>query len=77
MDPSQPDTIQVLEVDKDFYMEFNPWAKPKNYKYLRSLKFHQPFINEQEYLQKMKLPKIDELQTNRPNFLEKLKAVFS
>jgi hypothetical protein len=77
MDPSQPETIQVLEVDKDFYMEFNPWAKPKNVKHVRSFKLNQPLINEQEYLQRMKMPKIDEPQVSRTKFLEKLKAVFS
>jgi hypothetical protein len=77
MDSSQPNEIQVLEVDKEFYMEFNPWAKPKNVKHLRSLKFNQPLINEQEYLKRMKLPKIDEAPQNAPRLLERLKAVFS
>ena len=60
MDSSMPGTIQVLEVDKDFYMEFNPWAKPRNPKVLRSFKLDQPLIGEDEYLRRMKLPKFDE-----------------
>ena len=69
-----PDTIQVLEVDKDFYMEFNPWAKPKNPKVLRSFKLDQPLIGEAEYLRRMKLPKIDEpVEARGKNLLEKIK----
>ncbi len=74
MDGSMPDTIQVLEVDKDFYMEFNPWAKPKNPKVLRSFKLDQPLIGEAEYLRRMKLPKIDEpVEARGKNLLEKIK----
>jgi hypothetical protein len=77
MDSSLPGTIQVLEVDKDFYMEFNPWAKPKNPKVLRSFKLNQPLIGEDEYLRRMKLPKFDEnpIQKDR-SILNRIKEVF-
>lgn len=78
MDGSLPDTIQVLEVDKDFYMEFNPWAKPGKVKKLRSFKLNQPLINEEEYLRRMNLPKFDEPVPQREtSILDKIKSAFN
>ena len=38
MNPAKSqETIQVLEVDKDFYMEFNPWKQPENVKVINAL----------------------------------------
>lgn len=32
---NNPNEVQMLEVDDNFYMEFNPWKKPENYKLLK------------------------------------------
>lgn len=78
MDSTRPETVQVLEVDKEFYMQFNPWAKPKNVKPLQTFTLKKPLISEEEYLMRMKLPKFDEkyIRINIGLFA-KLKAIFS
>ncbi|MEX2589038.1 MAG: phytanoyl-CoA dioxygenase family protein, partial [Chitinophagales bacterium] len=76
MESSRPQTIKMLEVDKDFYMEFNPWAKPGNVKFLKEFDIQNRMIDEEEFVGRMKQRKIDELPEER-NFLQKLKAVFS
>lgn len=43
MNPSEkPGKVDVLEVDTDFYMQFNPWKKPENVKVKLSIDYH-PF----------------------------------
>lgn len=43
MNPEKSKTkVEVLEVDHEFYMNFNPWKKPENVKVLKSFSY-QPF----------------------------------
>lgn len=37
--------VEVLEVDVDFYMEFNPWKQPEHAKVLKTISY-KPFIYE-------------------------------
>lgn len=76
MDSSVPNKIKVLEVDNDFYMEFNPWAKPGNVKLVEEIDYQSRMIDEEEFIARMKQKKIDELPDNK-GFIQKLKAVFS
>lgn len=78
MDSAQPGVIQTLEVNKDFYMEFNPWAKPKNVKRLHSFEYKGGPITEEEFIARISQPKIDEeVSSDKGSFFQKLKAVFS
>lgn len=77
MDSSiNPDKVDVLEVDVDFYMKFNPWKKPEGEKVLRSIPYNHRLIDEKEFLQRMKAPRFDE-QNFKSNLFSKLKGVFS
>ncbi len=77
MDPSVSMTdVDVLEVDVDFYMQFNPWKKPENAKKVGHIpyKFHP--LTEQEFKQRMKAPRFDE-QPVKVGFMQRLKQVFA
>ena len=77
MDSSvNPDKVDVLEVDVDFYMQFNPWKKPKGEKTLKSIPYKHRFIDEQEFIQRIKAPGFDE-QKEKSGFISRLKEVFS
>ncbi len=69
---TNPDKVQVLEVDTNFYMQFNPWKKPENVKVLRSFSY-QPFaINKNEFGENIFAPRFDEAAP--ASFSHKLKS---
>lgn len=77
MDPSvSSEIVDVLEVDVDFYMQFNPWKKPAGEKKLRSIPYQHRFIDEKEFVQRINSPGFDE-QKEKAGFISKLKEVFS
>ncbi len=76
MDPSvSSEKVNVLEVDVDFYMQFNPWKKPNGVKTLRSIPYANRFIDEKEFVQRINAPGFDE-QKEKSGFISKLKKVF-
>lgn len=78
MDPSvSMDKVDVLEVDVDFYMQFNPWKKPGNVKRIATINHNKPFITEEEFKQRMKAPRFDEPVTENKGFIARLKEVFA
>lgn len=73
MNPSvSMEQVEVLEVDVDFYMQFNPWKNPGNVKKLKTIKHQTRFIDEAEFAARLKGPRFDETPPSR-NFLHKLK----
>jgi len=68
--------IEVLEVDKDFYMEFNPWKQPENVKRVATLPFKQRLIDMEEYLKRLEQPKFDDPKQHQ-GFFAKLKSIFN
>jgi ectoine hydroxylase-related dioxygenase (phytanoyl-CoA dioxygenase family) len=65
--------VQVLEVDTDFYMQFNPWKKPANQKVLRTFDFTPFKMNAEEFAKNIFSPRIDEPK----GLLTKVKALFA
>ena len=65
--------IQVLEVDKEFYMEFNPWKKPEGIKSIAKIQFNETPIDREKYLKRFKQAKFDE----KKGLFSKLKNIFS
>ena len=52
--------VEVLEVDRDFYMKFNPWKKPsEEIKRLESFKYEPFDMTIDEFEAKMKQPRFD------------------
>ncbi|MCS6935181.1 MAG: phytanoyl-CoA dioxygenase family protein [Chitinophagales bacterium] len=77
MNPARStDTVEVLEVDVDFYMEFNPWKDPGHAKRLRTLPYKHRYIDEAEFLQRLKQPRFDEAPMKK-SWVSKIKEVFS
>jgi ectoine hydroxylase-related dioxygenase (phytanoyl-CoA dioxygenase family) len=76
MNPAESaEEVNVLEVDRDFYMQFNPWKQPEGAKVVKQFKHQSRRIDIAEFKARMKGPRIDE--PKQKNFVEKLKAVFS
>ena len=61
MNPSSSmEKVEVLEVDVDFYMQFNPWKNPGDVKRLATLSHQTRFIDEAEFIQRLKGPRFDQ-----------------
>ncbi len=54
--------VNVLEVDHDFYMEFNPWKQPQGVKKIGTLKYHQHPLSVKEFKSRLYSTRIDEPQ---------------
>jgi hypothetical protein len=72
LDPNNNKEIKVWEVDKDFYMMFNPWMKPGNTKVRATIPYNNKFINIKEFEAGLKNPAFD--STN--NLLGKIRKLF-
>ncbi|MDX2362347.1 MAG: phytanoyl-CoA dioxygenase family protein [Crocinitomicaceae bacterium] len=65
--------VEVLEVDKDFYMRFNPWKKPSgSVKRVKSFKYEPFSMSIGEFEKKLKQPRFDE--PRKLSFWDKLKG---
>jgi hypothetical protein len=70
-------TIEVLEVDKDFYMEFNPWKQPEKGKRIHAFEYEvKSLSNMEEYAERLKQPKFDDPKP-KAGFFAKLKEMFN
>jgi hypothetical protein len=53
--------VEVLEVDRDFYMKFNPWKKPsEDVKRIRAFKYEPFDMTIEEFGAKLKQPRFDD-----------------
>lgn len=70
-------TIQVLQTDDDFYMDFHPWLKPEGKKNLGTRTFLNKEFSYADFLNGLKARRFDELPVVMPLFKEKtLQAQF-
>ena len=77
MNPSQnAEDVNVLEVDHEFYMQFNPWKQPEGAKLVKTFKHQSRQIDIAEFKLRMNQPRYDE-PVRTKSFVEKLRAVFS
>jgi ectoine hydroxylase-related dioxygenase (phytanoyl-CoA dioxygenase family) len=77
MNPSKSmEEVEVLEVDVDFYMQFNPWKNPGNVKRIKTFSYQPRFITEQEFVERLKQPRFDESSPSKGIF-SKIKQVFA
>jgi len=54
--------VEVLEVDKDFYMKFNPWKKPaEEIKRINRFKYEPFDMTIEEFESKLNKPRFDEI----------------
>jgi ectoine hydroxylase-related dioxygenase (phytanoyl-CoA dioxygenase family) len=77
MNPSvSRESVDVLEVDVDFYMQFNPWKNPGNVKRIKTISYTHSPINEKQFADRLKAPGFDEM-LQKKNFISRLKEAFA
>jgi Phytanoyl-CoA dioxygenase (PhyH) len=64
--------VKVFEVDKDFYMAFHPWLKPKEQKLVKTLPYKKESYDRGRFEKELTGKAIDQKKT----ILEKLEALF-
>jgi hypothetical protein len=52
--------IDILEVDKEFFFQFNPWKFPKNAKKIGKVPFKSNQMNRKDFERALRLPRFDE-----------------
>lgn len=68
--------VEVLEVDKDFYMHFNPWKKPsEDIKRIRSFEYTPFSINFEEFKNGLSQLRFDEKKEE--SWWQRIKAKFT
>jgi hypothetical protein len=67
------EVVNVLEVDQDFFMNFNPWKQPEATKKIGERTFKPNELSYAEFKRKLGGPRFDQ----KPSFIQKMKAVFS
>lgn len=67
------EVVNVLEVDHDFFMEFNPWKQPEGMKKLREVRFKQQDLSYSDFKKRLASPRFDE----KVSFFSRVKAAFS
>jgi ectoine hydroxylase-related dioxygenase (phytanoyl-CoA dioxygenase family) len=53
--------VEVLEVDQEFYIQFNPWKFPTDVITVEKLDFTFKPLTEQDFIQRLKMPRYDEV----------------
>jgi len=77
LDPEKnPTKIEVLEVDVDFYMQFNPWKKVENKKVIKEIPYKPFQLSINTFDKNIFGKRIDE-ELEHTSFLQKIKSVFS
>jgi len=69
---NENEKVAVLEVDKEFYMEFNPWKFPTEVKKVGEVEHKQGLIDEATFKAKLKGPRFDE-KKQELNFIQKIR----
>ncbi|MEY5001901.1 MAG: hypothetical protein RLZZ211_1937 [Bacteroidota bacterium] len=67
---NNPSEIQVLEVNDDFYMEFNPWKKLESPKVIAKIPFVNKQLTSEEFVRKLAGPTFEAV--SKPNFWQRL-----
>jgi hypothetical protein len=74
---AQNSKIEVLKVDREFYMHFNPWQVPKNVKKISEIDFVYRPLSENEFASRLYGERFDMPQKTSiiKTFLQKIKEV--
>lgn len=79
LDPSKDkNQVEVLEVDKNFYMTFHPWIKPKDQKRIKTLPYKEAPLTHEQFMKIWKGPRFDMVTaSNSGGWLKKVTGMFS
>jgi ectoine hydroxylase-related dioxygenase (phytanoyl-CoA dioxygenase family) len=72
---NNPNEIQMIEVNDDFYMEFNPWKKVESPKIIARIPFVNKQLTEQDFISKIAGPTYETHATK--SFWNKLTQMFN
>jgi hypothetical protein len=67
--------VDVLEVDEEFYMQFNPWKQPENQKILSSFKHQTSMLDRATFEKRLKGERLDGY--DKQGFFQKIKQLIS
>jgi hypothetical protein len=67
-----PKQVVVLEVEQDFYMEFNPWKKPDKNKIVNRIQFESRQLTEVEFSKRLYARRFDEQLSFSQRILSKM-----
>ncbi len=67
-----PNLVEVLEVEQDFYMEFNPWKKPDKNKIVNRFQFESRQLTEVEFSKRLYTRRFDEQLSFSQRILSKM-----
>jgi hypothetical protein len=70
-----PNLVEVLEVEQDFYMEFNPWKKPDKNKIVNRFQFELRPLTEVEFSKRLYAKRYDEQPSFSQRILSKMGLV--
>lgn len=73
---NHPNQVQVLQVEDEFYMFFNPWKKPDKAQCIQTLPYETKMLTEQEFLAKLNQSRFDESVSTK-NIIGRLKSAFN
>jgi len=69
------ETVNVLEVDTDFYMKFNPWMQPEGAKVIASFRHQAKQLTIQEFDKNLKGKRFDERSNS--GFFSRIKELMT
>jgi ectoine hydroxylase-related dioxygenase (phytanoyl-CoA dioxygenase family) len=69
--------VDILEVDENFYFEFNPWKLPTHAKKVGSTTYSPHQITEQEFVNRLAQKRFDEPATLETGFVSRLKRLIA
>jgi hypothetical protein len=67
--------VEVLEVDAEFFMQFNPWKQPEGAKLVRSIEYNSNQLSPHEFIERLSKPRFDEEKPKR--LFKKIKEFFT
>ena len=67
--------VEVLEVDTDFYMQFNPWKQPDGARRIDSFEYKPALMTEEIFMKRLAGKRFDE--SSSTPFFEKIKGLFT
>lgn len=70
-----PNQVEVLEVEQDFYMEFNPWKKPDKNKIVNRFQYELRPLTEEEFSKRLYARRFDEQLSFSQRVLSKMGLV--
>jgi ectoine hydroxylase-related dioxygenase (phytanoyl-CoA dioxygenase family) len=67
--------VEMLEVDTDFYMQFNPWKQPDGAKRIKKFEYEPFKMTTEKFKERLAQPRFDE--TKQASFIQRVKSLLN